>query len=112
MASENLLAAEEYVAQQKQNAQDPNKRADLTILARKNFYESKRKHAQAQPGRNTERQRRAHQRQKGRNGLAEILPSHFCHRAAHQRANENQRWRRGVGRYRGHQRSAKHRDTK
>ena len=52
------------------------------------------------------------EREKRGNRFGEIVPLDFGDRAAHQRADQNQRRRRGVGGNRSHQRRAKHRASK
>ena len=42
-----LLAAQENVAKEKEDTQDPDQRADLAMLARKKFQEGERKEPQA-----------------------------------------------------------------
>ncbi len=56
-----LFATQKRIANQEQNAKNPNQRTNLFPLAGTEFDERERKHAQAEPCGDTERKRSSHQ---------------------------------------------------
>src|SRR6266705_1514499 len=85
-----LFGAEEGVAEEEEDAEDPNERADFAMAAGADFDEGEGEKAEAEAGGDTESEGRGDQSHEGGEGFAEVVPFDAGHGAAHERADEDE----------------------
>ncbi len=83
----DLFGAEEGVAEEEENAEDPDERADFAVAAGAEFNESEGEEAEAEAGGDAEGERGGDESQEGGEGFAEIVPLDAGDRATHERAD-------------------------
>src|ERR1700687_5675598 len=108
----NLFRAKEGVAEEEENAEDPDEGADFAVAAGAELDEGEGEEAEAEARGNAEGEGGGDQGEEGGEGFAEIVPADAGDGAAHERANENEGRSGGVRRNRGDQRGAKHGEKK
>ncbi len=106
----DLFGAEEGVAEEEEDAEDPDERADFAVAAGADFDESEGEEAEAEAGGDAEGERRGDESHEGGESFAEIVPFDAGNGAAHERADKDERGSGGVGRNGGDERGAKHGD--
>jgi len=81
------FGAEEGVAEEEEDAEDPDEGADFAVAAGAEFYEGEGEQAKAEAGGDAEGERGGNQGEKGGEGFAEIVPLDAGYGAAHEGAD-------------------------
>src|SRR5216683_4521066 len=78
-----LFGAEEGVAEEEEDAEDPDEGADFAVATGAEFDEGEREQAEAEAGGDAEGEGGGDQREEGGEGFAEIVPADAGDGAAH-----------------------------
>ena len=105
-----LFGAEEGVAEEEENAEDPDERADFAVAATAELNEGEGEQAEAEAGGDAEGEWGGDEGEEGGKGFAEIVPFDAGDGAAHERADEDEGRSGGVSGNRRNERRAKHGD--
>jgi hypothetical protein len=105
-----LFGAEEGVAEEEEDAEDPDEGADFAMAAGADFDEGEGEEAKAESGGDAEGERSGDEGHEGGEGFAEIVPFDAGDGAAHERADEDESGSGGVGRNSSDERGAEHGD--
>ncbi len=82
-----LFGAEEGVAEEEEDAEDPDEGADFAVAAGAEFYEGEGEEAEAEAGGDAEGERGGDEGEEGGEGFAEIVPFGAGYGAAHEGAD-------------------------
>ena len=85
-----LFGAEEGVAEEEEDAEDPDEWADFAVAASADFDEGEGEEAEAEARSDAEGEWRCHHGDEGRQGFAEILPVNVLDGLGHQDAHKDQ----------------------
>ena len=85
----DLFGAEEGVAEEEEDGEDPNEGADFAAAAGAELDEGEGEEAEAEAGGDAEGERSGHEGKEGGEGFAEIVPLDAGDGAAHEGADED-----------------------
>src|SRR6266446_3247864 len=108
----DLFGAEEGIAEEEEDAEDPDEGADFAVPTSAEFDEGEGEQAEAEAGGDAEGEGRGEESEEGGESFAEIVPANAGDGAAHERANENESGSGSVRGNGGDKRRAKHGDEK
>src|SRR5229473_889948 len=91
-----LFRAEEGVAEEEEDAEDPDEGADFAVAAGAELDEGEREQAEAEPRGDAEGEWGGHQGEEGGEGLAEIVPFDAGYGTAHEGADQDESGSGGV----------------
>src|SRR5882762_5520982 len=108
----DLFGAEEGVAEEEEDAEDPDEGADFAVAAGAEFDEGEGEEAEAETRCDAEGEGRGDEREECGEGFAEVVPANAGDGAAHEGADEDEGGSGGVGGNGSDERRAKHGDKK
>jgi len=85
----DLFGGEESVAEEEEDAENPDEGADFAVAASSKFDESEGEQAEAEARGDTEGKRSGDESEEGGKGFAKVVPANASDGATHERADED-----------------------